>query len=243
MITISLIIAILLAIIHLFAGQLRFLNVIPRSRWLSIAGGSSVAYVFLHIFPDLSQAQLTVQLTGGLGLKSFENHVYLASLLGLSVFYGLERAAKKSRQQNKEDLSTDATSPQVFWLHIGSFAFYNALIGYLLRHREVPGLRSLILFGLAMGLHFIVNDYGLREDHKQAYHQIGRWILSVSVLIGWLIGLMVAIHPGVVAILFGFLAGGVILNTLKEELPAERESRFGAFVLGALIYGIIISIH
>jgi hypothetical protein len=42
-----------LAAIHLFVRRLRFLTNIPRSIWLSGAGGVAVAYVFLHILPDL----------------------------------------------------------------------------------------------------------------------------------------------------------------------------------------------
>ena len=42
------------------------------------------------------------------------------------------------------------------------------------------------------------------------------------------------------ALLFAFLAGGIVLNVLKEELPAERESRFSAFVLGAAGYAAIL---
>jgi len=37
----SFIFAIVLSVIHLSAGRLRFLDVIPRSRWLSVAGGGS----------------------------------------------------------------------------------------------------------------------------------------------------------------------------------------------------------
>lgn len=42
------------------------------------------------------------------------------------------------------------------------------------------------------------------------------------------------------AILFAFLAGGVILNVIKEEVPAERESRFSAFALGAVGYAGVL---
>lgn len=42
------------------------------------------------------------------------------------------------------------------------------------------------------------------------------------------------------AALFAFLAGGVILNVLKEELPEERESRFSAFAGGALLYAALL---
>ena len=46
-----------LALVHVFAGRLRFLDVMPRSGWLSFAGGVSVAYVFIHVFPELEEAQ------------------------------------------------------------------------------------------------------------------------------------------------------------------------------------------
>src|SRR6476661_8885811 len=40
--------AILLAVVHVLTPALRFLEGTPRSVWLSIAGGVSVAYVFVH---------------------------------------------------------------------------------------------------------------------------------------------------------------------------------------------------
>jgi hypothetical protein len=54
-------------------------------------------------------------------------------------------------------------------------------------------------------------------------------------------------HDGVaVAVALGpalqdfFLAGGVVMNVLKEELPEERESRFWAFLLGAGLYAGVL---
>jgi hypothetical protein len=89
--------AAILRLIHLFAGKLRFLSAVPRSRWLSAAGGASVAYIFVHVLPDLSRQQAAIERNGGIGPGFLANHVYLAALLGLVVFYGLERAAKRSR--------------------------------------------------------------------------------------------------------------------------------------------------
>jgi len=236
----SLLFAIGLALVHIFAGKLRFLSNVPRSRWLSIAGGVSVAYVFVHILPDLSEHQESIERAGGLGIAYLEHHVYLVALLGLTVFYGLERVAESSRQRSRKEGKVDATSAEVFWLHIASFAVYNALIGYLLLHRAEPGLWNLFFFCFALGLHFVVNDYGLREHHKGAYHQIGRWILAAAVMAGWVIGLGTEIPEAAIAVLFAFLAGGVVLNVLKEELPEERESRFWAFATGAGVYAAIL---
>ena len=90
-----------------------------------------------------------------------------------------------------------------------------------------------------MGLHFLVNDYGLRHHHKRLY-RIGRWILAAAVLFGWAVGLGIEINELHVALLFAFLAGGIVLNVLKEELPAERESRFWAFAAGAAGYAALL---
>ncbi|NJP22216.1 MAG: hypothetical protein HC763_27990, partial [Hydrococcus sp. CRU_1_1] len=176
----------------------------------------------------------------GEALAFLEHHVYLLALLGLAIFYGLERTALVSRQRNQKAGKGDVTEEGVFWLHIVSFAFYNALIGYLLVHREEPGVLSLFFFFLAMALHFVVNDFGLRENHKQIYQKLGRWILAAAIILGWAIGVRSEFSKAAIALLFAFLAGGVILNVLKEELPEERQSRFWAFALGAGIYAVLL---
>jgi zinc transporter ZupT len=234
----SVLFAVGLALIHLYAGKLRFLDEIPRSRWLSMASGVSVAYVFVHLLPDLNERQEAIAKTGILSF--LEHHVYLMALLGLAVFYGLERTVEESLDRDQSSGKEDTTKPDVFWLHISSFALYNALIGYLLIHREESGIRSLFMFFIVMALHFMVNDYGLRQDHKHTYHRIGRWILAAAIIVGWAIGQGTEIPEAAITLLFAFLAGGIILNVLKEELPEKRKSRFWAFALGAAAYTTLL---
>ena len=236
----ALLAAIGLALVHLCAGKLRFLDGIPRSRWLSLAGGVSVAYVFVHLLPELARHQETLRATVAEPLGFLEHHIYLVALVGLATFYGLERIAVSSRQRQRAEGDKDSTSPRVFWLHITSFSVYNALIGYLLLHREEPGLASLLFFVSAMALHFVVNDFGLREHHQEAYTRVGRWLLAITIFVGWGIGAVTEISPVALAVLVAFLAGGVILNILKEELPQERASRFWAFALGAATYAALL---
>ncbi len=231
-----------LVLIHFFAGKLNFLEGIPRSRWLSMAGGVSVAYVFIHIFPDLEQAQASIS-QGWRLLPAIEHHAYLLALLGLVIFYGLERLVKSSQRRpgaSASDEGETTVSAGVFWLHMFSFALYNALIGYLLVHREEQDVRGLFLFFIAMAFHFLINDYGLRQDHKDTYQQIGRWMLAAAIVMGWILGLATNISEAATSALFAFLAGGIVLNVLKEELPEERQSRFSAFALGAAGYTLLL---
>lgn len=227
--------AILLASMHIFAKNMRFIKMIPRSRFLSLGGGVSVAYVFIHILPELNEHQEIFEDAGFL-FAYLEHHAYVLALLGLVIFYALERIAKKSQKKNQQDTGNNQPKKGAFWLHISFFSFYNGLIGYLLIHRDSEGLLNLILYVIAMALHFIVVDYGLRTHHKDTYNRIGRWILALSVLIGWGIGVITEIPQAALALLFAFLSGGIVLNVLKEELPEDRESSSWAFSIGAIGY-------
>jgi hypothetical protein len=130
----SAILSVLLAIVHIFSGKLRFLRSTPRNRWLSFGSGISVAYVFIHILPELDNYQEAIRDSIAAQIAFLEHHVYLLALLGLAVFYALERSAKESRQHNQKAGGQDVTTAGVFWIHMASFAAYNALIGYLLLH-------------------------------------------------------------------------------------------------------------
>ncbi len=189
----------------------------------------------MHLLPELAESQeaLADAIEGGLGF--LEDHVYPVVLVRHSAFYGLERLAASLRGRQRKAGKGDSTSQGMFWLHISSFAIYNAIVGYLLLHREAPGLQNLFLFSVAMALHFLATDHGLRVHHKGAYLGIGRWVLAGAVLLGWVIGLSTEISEVALAVMIAFLAGGVVLNVLEEELPKERESRFWAFALGAAI--------
>jgi hypothetical protein len=223
---------------HLFGARLGFLTRTPRSLWLSFAGGVSVAYVFVHLLPELAEHQRTFRAEfGGSGI---ETHSYLVALAGLAAFYGLDRLARQSARSEASAGRERHATAGVFWIHVGSFAAYNLLIGYLLLHREESGLRELAVYAVAMGLHFIVNDQGLREQHGRSYDAQARWLLAAAPPAGWAIGIGVAVSPLLLAGLFAFLAGGIVLNVLKEELPEDRESRFGAFAVGTGGYAALL---
>lgn len=228
-------------LVHVFGGRLVFLSTAPRSVWLSAAGGVSVAYVFVHLLPELAEHQDVIgERTRDAGpLGAIESHAYLIALLGLGLFYGVERFTR-SESGRRSGGEKGETPLGVFWVHLGAFALYNVLIGYLLLRREETDLRGLIIYGVAMTLHFIVNDQGLRQHHGQTYHRYGRWLLAAAPVAGLLLGLLTNVSALLLSALFAFLAGGIILNVLKEELPEDRQSRFSAFALGATSYSALL---
>lgn len=231
--------ALLLALTHLFAENLKF-SALPRSKWLSFAGGISVSYIFIHLLPELAERQELLQ-ERSTTLSFLQHHGYLAALLGLAAFYGLERSAKLSGDSKRaEGGKSKVESSRTFWVHIGSFTLYNGLIGYLLVHREEESLSTLLWFTIAMAFHFIVNDYGLYDHYRDLYRRKGRWIVATAIIGGWLLGMLTTLPEVWFSLLFAFIAGSTILNILKEELPEERESNFWAFGIGILIYSALL---
>lgn len=223
-----------LAVIHFLSNRIIVLKNIPRSIWLSIAGGASIAYIFLHLLPELSTYQMKFNEV------IVENwwtgkYVYGLALGGLIVFYGLERLVKKKKASNDHN-----THEKIFWLHMSTYFIYNFIVGYLLIGESSRNMRDTGLFFVAMALHFIVNDFSLLQDHQESYVSRGRWITSSSVILGGLVASLTAIHEHLLIILFGLVSGSVILNVLKEELPEERKSRYWAFITGAAIYGLLL---
>jgi len=230
--------ALLLAINHLLINQIATLRKIPRSKWLSVAGGISVSYIFIHVLPELKEWQEEFAAEGKEGF--IKHHMYLMALVGLAAFYGIERAAKLDGPSRRKDESAEPSGPAVFWVHIVFFAIYNLLIGFLLVHRDMPGLTELALFTTAMIFHFAVNDHGLHDHYARRYRSVGRWMLSAAVLLGWLIGALTSISEVGIALMFAFIGGGTILNTLKEELPEERKSNYWAFIAGIVVYTFLL---
>ena len=279
----SLIAVVALVLVHIFAHKLKFLEGVPRSQWLSAAGGISLAYVFLHLLPELAEGQELLA-EEGLGIDTIEFEVYGLALVGLLAFYGIERYMQEVEEVGRHDIDraqaagadmgdlNDPSEHPSFWLHLTTFGIYNVVIGYLLPNRSEGGhggtehggahvaggsegtlaevasgmpasgeLTSLLTFSVAMGLHFLVTDYGLREDFRDGWREKGRWILSAALVGGWLLGTFVELPELAVLGLIALLGGGVILNVLKEELPEERRSRFGALLAGAVGYTVLLA--
>ena len=235
--------AALLAAVHVFSQKLRILGGVPRSRVLSAVGGMAVAFVVLQLLPAIAEHQRTLEQAVQGGPFSFlKKHVYIIVLLSIVIYYGLERLAKESKARNKEQNNLERAEHWVFWIGTGTFAIMNLLIGYMLVYHaeQNRGIQFLLLFTAAMFFKFLVNDHGLHRDHQDLYDHKGRWILAAAVFAGWALSYWTEIPRIGPAILQSFIAGGVLLNVLKEELPAERKSRYWAFGLGAVLYSVLL---
>lgn len=220
--------AVALALVHVLGGRAGVVTGRWTRRSLSAAGGASVAYVFVLLLPEVSEAALAFGALRGEALLA-EQTVYLAALMGFVAFYGVEVGVDRSGNETI-----------VFQSHLLLFTVYSAIIAFLLAHQEVPGTWNLAFYTLAMALHFLITDHGLRRHHGAEFDRTGRPLLAVGTLAGGVVGVAAGgVGPGV-TVVFGVVAGAVVLNVLKEELPETDEGRFVAFTLGALAFAALV---
>lgn len=94
----------------------------------------------------------------------------------------------------------------------------------------------MVTFVVSMAVHFLVVDDRRMEIHKGAYQRIGRWALTLAILVGWIVGVTTVISPVVVTLLLSFLTGGIVLIVLEEEFSREHPSSFPAFLAAVAAY-------
>lgn len=225
--------------VHLFVAKLKFLDKLPRSRWLSFAGGVAVGYVFLHLLPELAAHGDVFRDQAGIDMMLAEAWVYTLSLAGLVLFYGIEKAVASSRKGRMREEGKPHPEPGVFWIHVAVSSVLVAIVAYLLNFREGEPTGLLLYFG-ALLLHFITADFAARATYPELYDRAGRWVLVAATLIGWFVGTQVMLPELLIGCLFAFLGGAIVLVVMKEELPEERESAFWPFLGGAVVYAALV---
>lgn len=218
------------ALVHLYAEKIRQFDLRAHNKFLSMGGGIALAYIFVDLLPKLSENDERVKRFFLQIFPYFERHVYIMALIGFLLFFSVDRS--KTLFKNKLAF---------FWLSLGSYALFNFLIGYAVVDKENPEVQPLLLFTIAIGLHYFTIDYSLCEDHGDDYRYFGKWILITSLFLGWIIGMWMELSETAIALVSAFIGGGVIMNVTRHELP-ERSPRksLSAFLFAALIYTIIL---
>ena len=243
-----------LAALHLAAPHIRGLPGVPEYATSSFAGGLAVSYVFLHLLPELSEGNRELaEVLGDTGERSplLGLEIFAVALLGFLVFYGLERLAERSERPatvgeggEGGEGSDPEEGPAVFRLHLASFMVYNAIIGYTLILDWRTSMWFAILFTVAMGMHFVLTDRGLEEHYGERFDRLTpRLLLAGALLVGWGLAALFAPTSSVfVSLLTAFLAGSILLNVFKEEIPSARTSHFGWFVTGLASYALLLGV-
>ena len=229
--------ALLFAAVFAFGGRVHPFRSLVRDRRtvISFGAGMSVAYVFVHLMPELHGVRSAFAESMSTVVRYEGMAIYFVALAGFLLYYGLDhlRARAGETGEGQEDGAA-------FRRHVGGFAVYVGLIAYLLVRSLEETKASTAEYAVAIAFHFLAVDHGLRSEDGVAYDRFGRWALAAMSLAGWGAGLLLPLPQAVVALLVAAVSGAVIVNTCIAELPREKDGRFAPFTIGALLYGLLL---
>jgi hypothetical protein len=239
----SLGVAILFAAIFLFGGRRAYR---PGQKWrrefLSFAAGISVAYIFVHVLPTLQLIrEIEAHSPSDFKMLFPEYSVYLWTMAGFLVFYGLETMAASAQPGSKAHADDHGGASWESRVHISGFALYAWLLTYMMVWTGKEGL-TLALFAGAMGMHLFTISCNLSTHYQALYDRRGAYYLALASLTGWVSALTLRIPIPIVLNLVAFVCGGVVVNAAIGELPKEKEGRYWFFVTGALVYTALLLI-
>lgn len=216
-----------------------FANHLPGNgrTFVSFAGGVAVAYVFLHMLPNLVEYNKPIGrlLLNNQWLTPFtELLIYIFALMGFLIYYGFDLWAERYRDEGHTD-------GMVYGLHLTMFCLYNFLITYTMSLRAQSSSTATVLFTFAMALHFVLTDRKFCRFYSLQFNHWGRFILISALLTGWLCSVIFdPVNVLIAAFMLSFLAGSVLLNVFREELPASGLVSYFWFSFGALLIMFIL---
>lgn len=244
----SLIGAITFAAINLYAHKITNHTNKHKRKILSLFGGITAAFVFLHLLPTLQQSAQYLKQIGITQplINLYEDAIYLIVLTGFLTFFTLEHITITSRKQKqqKTGLHIDFTeaSKHVFIIYLVTTAILNFVLSFVLTFELETGTTAAILFATGVSMHLFISSNTIIEHYKTLQTKVGRYIIGAAPIIGWTASILFPENIAEAYILLAFVSGVILYHAIKDELPTTlKKSGLASFLLGALLYaGIII---
>lgn len=224
-IELTFVVALVFIAIHIWHDRLH--GFLYRSERIatSMSGGMAIAYVFMHLLPELEE-----------GAEVLGAPIHLLALIGFLVFYGLQRIAWKAKRENNSYESL------IFFIQLGFTCIYNFLLIYAMPEQFENGLPFVFLYVLAMGLHLLSVDRSLAEKHSRYFQNWGRYALIATVAAALAADIFAEPANELVSdTLLAILAGSLLFNIFQEELPEPDKTSFPWFLAGVITYLILLA--
>ena len=231
-----------MAAVHIISNRAKLLNAFEAHGWVSFGAGASVAYVFIHVFPEIGIFQQ--QIAGHAGHNqpvSFINQpLYLAALGGLCLIYFLDTIEERANRQGADSLREHEYHMPLFYLRTFLYTMYNIMIAYIITQRPGEGLINITLITFGLMLHFIVVNVSAYEKYGELFEKYMRWSSAVGLMAGWVLGLKIDLPEVITITIFSVIGGMITYIALKRELPQTGHRAPLHFLAGAVIYSLII---
>ncbi len=222
----TLVMALVFMAIHLYAPYCRRWLAHREHRVYSLGGGMAVAYAILMLLPELERSHLHVG-----------DAIHVVVLAGLVAFYAIEMRLHHHKARGADGESIPAAA-----LHVGIGWIYTWAIIFAMPEQVVLHGHAALFTAIAIGVHLLYKDYLMSAHENGAYVLWGRYVLATAPLTAWVMGLIIEPSEHVADLIIAILAGYLLQNIFRNELPSVRSSRLGAFIAGAFLFGVPVTL-
>lgn len=228
-----------LALTQIFAPAIlgsRLLNATAtrQNAVASFSGGVAVAYVFVHMLPELADGELAFQgvtVPDSVPDLFVQSSLFLVALIGVVIFYAVDAKVEDAKNSTKT----------VYLIHLILIGILSFIFAYTNPTRIELGPDFAVLFTIVMSLHFVLSDRALARMHPEHFRRTDRWVLTMFLVVGLVFSYFLPPPNELfVAIPTAFLGGAVLLTVFREELPSVSVARLGWFATGAGIFSVLL---
>ena len=220
---------------HWLAGWVASCPDQQQRRWASVGGGAGLAYVFIHLLPELASGGSELSEVQGLvdyvPAPLVEALLFLVALGGVLVVFSLNVLMKQR----------ESAPPFAVWLQLFNVAAINYLYAYSLPSLITTGVGYGVLFTVVISAHVLLMDRYAAVHHPQRFRRRNRWIGSAALVLGLLHACL--FHPVdalTLATATAFLGGGLLMAVFREELPDLHQTRLPWLLAGCGGMGMLL---
>jgi len=210
--------ALVLSVVDFFTEGL-FSKASPnKMKFISFAAGASVTYIFLILLPEIYTGAMTIN-----------RLLFLTILFGFGVFHIIEKYIRQN-----------FTGPELRkehrLVHSSTSFIYFFVVGFILVKVAESNVLSGVLLFIPILLHIIIDSLPRRATKKRHL----RALHASSAFLGALTATFIDVGEAGNVALLGVVGGGLLYMVIRESLPREREGRPLYFLIGLLLFTVVI---
>ncbi len=220
---IGLIYAALISIAHLMSDYISLRLKVYREKLLSFGAGVSIAYLFLHLLPMIHDS-----------VQYLRELSYVSILVGFSFFHLVEKFIYQHSESEKR-------INQLKEVHGIGFFLYHFIVGIVLYYITTQDIVAGTLLFIPVLFHSTISSASTKEIHAEIKENFfWRLLVSSSSVLGALLFMVFNVPPTILFSLLGAVVGGLFYIIIKDILPEEKEGDPKYFILGVILFVILI---
>ena len=236
--------AIAVMILLLLPMALPIIRSIPGfnvSKVCSIGGGMATAAVFVFMVPDVMDKVEAVSAETSIAFLKQDHHLifvlFATFLFAFCTMYALEKIALDRTKNNQEP------NRFVFYLHMGVLC---AMLIALVSSFPVLSKASFYAIGIVCSLavfEIFLEEVALLKHFGDLYSHVGRYVVMLSIVIGWGLGLKFINQETTVFTLMtqAFVTGMILTAVIKAEFDLINVSNnYITFIVSAFTKTLIV---